>query len=314
MKNTSAEAADRIRVGISACLIGEPVRFDGGHKRDAFLADVFGKYVDWVPVCPEVEAGLGMPRETMRLINVHGETRFVSSKSGVDHTDTMTAWPERRLEQLAALNLCGFVFNRSSPSCGLERVRVYRNQGLLHRKGVGVFSAALARRLSTLPVEEEGRLHDPRLRENFASCVFAYKRWLDLSTQGINRAAVMQFHARHKFLLMAHSQSGLRMLGRLAASGEEYFGSFCEIMRRTPTRRNHTNVLHHLAGYFSQQLGSADRAELTELIDSYRRGLLPLIAPLTLIRHYARKYSVRYLLEQVYLDSHPEELMLLNQL
>ena len=194
------------------------------------------------------------------------------------------------------------------------RLRVYRNAGLLHRNGTGLYATALIERFANLPVEEEGRLNDPRLRENFVSSVFSYKRWLDLGTTRPTRATLMRFHARHKFLLMAHSQAGVRTLGNLVADGTAYFTAFCEIMRRTPTRRNHTNVLQHLSGYFSKQLDNNDRAELAELIESYRRGLIPLIVPVTLIRHYVRKYVVSYLDDQVYLNPHPGELMLLNEL
>jgi uncharacterized protein YbgA (DUF1722 family)/uncharacterized protein YbbK (DUF523 family) len=314
LKSTSSEQPERVRIGISSCLLGERVRFDGGHKRDAFLTDVFGRYVEWVPVCPEIEIGLGVPRETLRLRNDDGRVRLVSPGSGADHTEKMKAWSASRIEQLANQNLCGYVLKRSSPSCGLERVKVYRNTGLLHRDGVGLFAAALTNRLTNLPVEEEGRLNDPRLRENFVSSVFSYKRWMDLVKKGVTRASVMQFHANHKFLLMAHSQAGTRRLGNLTAAGEQYFNAFCEVMRRTPTRRNHTNVLQHLAGFFTKKLDPADRSELTGLIWDYHRGLVPLIVPVTLIRHYVRKFSVTYLEDQIYLNPHPHELMLLNQL
>jgi uncharacterized protein YbgA (DUF1722 family)/uncharacterized protein YbbK (DUF523 family) len=308
------EKLERVRIGISSCLLGERVRFDGGHKRDAFLADMFGRHVEWVPVCPEFEIGLGVPRETLRLVVNDGRVRLVAPRTGADHTDRMKSWAEHRIEQLAKLDLCGYVFKRASPSCGLQRVKVYRNTGLLHRDGIGLYASAVIERFANLPVEEEGRLNNPRLRENFVSCVFSYKRWLDFGTRRPTRAAVMRFHARHKFLLMAHSQAGVRTLGNLVAAGTEYFVAFCEVMRRIPTRRNHTNVLQHLSGYFSKQLDSSDRAELAELIESYRRGLLPLIVPVTLIRHYVRKYEVTYLEDQIYLNPHPDELMLLNEL
>jgi uncharacterized protein YbgA (DUF1722 family)/uncharacterized protein YbbK (DUF523 family) len=314
LKNTSLSSFDRVRVGISSCLLGQRVRFDGGHKRDSFLADVFARYVEWVPVCPEVELGLGTPRETLRLVNNDGVVRLIASSTGADHTEAMREWAEHRIDQLAKLGLCGYVFKRGSPTCGVERVKVYRRTGLLHRNGAGVFSAAVAEQLRNLPIEEEGRLNDARLRENFVSSVFSYKRWLDLAKTGITPASLMQFHARHKFLLMAHSQLAARRLGTLAARGAEYFTVFCEIMRLTPTRRNHTNVLQHLFGYFSERLDDTDRAELTLLIESYRLGTVPLIVPVTLIRHYVRKFEIAYLKDQVYLDPHPHELMLLNYL
>ena len=310
----TAEKFERVRIGISSCLLGERVRFDGGHKRDAFLADTFGRHVEWVPVCPEFEMGLGVPRETLRLVVDDGRVRLVAPRTGADHTDRMKVWAERRIEQLVSLDLCGYVFKRDSPSCGLQRVKVHQNTGLLHRNGTGLYASSVIERFANLPVEEEGRLNDPRLRENFVSCVFSYRRWLDLRTKGPTQAAVMQFHARHKFLLMAHSQTDTRILGNLVNAGAQYFSAFCEVIRRIPTRRNHTNVLQHLSGYFTRQLDSSDRAELTELIESYRRGLVPLIVPVTVIRHYVRKYRVSYLENQVYLNRHPDELMLLNEL
>jgi uncharacterized protein YbgA (DUF1722 family)/uncharacterized protein YbbK (DUF523 family) len=314
----------RVRIGISSCLLGERVRYDGGHKKDEFLTNHFGRYVEWVPVCPELEIGLGVPRESLRLVSDSEGTRLVAPASGLDHTERMRAWTKQRIAQLADQGLCGYVFKRSSPSCGLERVKVYRGTGLLHRQGRGLFAAGIVDQLPNLPVEEEGRLNDPRLRENFVSRVFCYRRWMDLQDAGLTRARIMEFHAHHKFLLMAHDQSGMRKLGNRIGQadrrvspkrlGTEYFDAFSEVMRHTPTRRNHTNVLQHLAGYFSGELGADDRAEMTEVIDRYRRGLLPLIVPITLIRHYVRKLDIEYLKGQVHLDPHPDELNLLNQL
>jgi uncharacterized protein YbgA (DUF1722 family)/uncharacterized protein YbbK (DUF523 family) len=313
-----------VRLGISSCLLGQEVRFDGGHKRDAFLVEVFGRYVEWVPVCPEVEMGLGVPRETMRLESHGGEVRLITPKTGADHTDLLRTFADNRLAALANERLCGYIFKKDSPSCGMERVRVYPNHTSPNRSGRGLFAAALMQRFPYLPVEEEGRLNDPRLRENFVSRVFAYQRWRQMAEKPITRAALMGFHARHKFLLVAHSQIGTQRLGRLLAHPEQfpdenalataYLEGFAEVMRKTPTRRSHTNVLQHLAGYVSKPLDPDEREELTEMIDQYRRGLLPLIVPVTLIRHYVRKFKVPYLLDQVYLTPHPHELMLLNQL
>ena len=314
----------RVRIGISSCLLGETVRFDGGHKKDEFLTSHFGRYVEWVPVCPEFEIGLGVPRESLRLVGDGKSTHLVAPRSGLDHTEKMNNWTRDHARRLGDQGLCGYVLKRSSPSCGLMRVKVYKDSGLLNRDGRGLFAAGLVDRFPNLPVEEEGRLNDPRLRENFVSQVFSYSRWMSLLKEGLTRARIMRFHARHKFLLMAHRQAGARSLGNLIGRssssvsarrfGEEYFDEFCAVMRHTPTRRNHTNVLQHLAGYFSDQLASDDRAELSEVIDRYRRELLPLIVPITLIRHYVRKLHVEYLEGQVYLKPHPDELNLLNQL
>jgi uncharacterized protein YbbK (DUF523 family)/uncharacterized protein YbgA (DUF1722 family) len=298
------EKLGRVRIGVS-CLLGERVRFDGGQERDAFLADMFGRYVEWVPVCPEFEVGLGVPRETLRLVVSDGRVRLVAPRTGADHTDRMKSWAEHRIEQLAKLDLCGYVFKHASPSCGPQRVKVYRHAGLLHRHGIGLYASAVIERFTNLPVEEEGRLNNPRIRENFVSCVFSYKRWLDFGTRFPTRAAVLRFHARHKFLLMAHSQAGVRTLGNLVAAGTEYFVAFCEVMRRIPTRQNHTNALQHLSGYFSKQLDSTDRAELWGMDRELATWSDPAHCPCALIRHYVRKYEVTYLEDQVYLNPIP---------
>lgn len=316
--------ASRIRIGISSCLLGEKVRYDGGHKKDEFLTSHFGRYVEWVPMCPEFEIGLGVPRESLRLVSTGNDTRLIAPRSGLDHTDQMNLWTKQQAGVLVDQGLCGFVLKRSSPSCGLERVKVYSDSGMPQRDGRGLFATGIAERFPNLPMEEEGRLNDPRLRENFVSRVFSYKRWMDLQKQNFTRARIMQFHAHHKYVLMAHEQAGVRRLGNLIGNadgsmparklGEEYFKAFCAVMHRTPTRRNHTNVLQHLAGYFSAKLDSGDRAELADVIERYRLDRLPLIVPIAFIRHYVHKFNVEYLQDQVYLDPHPDELNLLNQL
>jgi uncharacterized protein YbgA (DUF1722 family)/uncharacterized protein YbbK (DUF523 family) len=313
-----------VRIGISSCLLGEHVRFDGNHKRDAFLVEVFGRHVTWVPVCPEVEMGLGVPRETMRLERHGQEIRLVTPKTGADHTDRLRTFAAQRLAALSQERLCGYILKKDSPSCGMERVRLYPSTGVPDRSGQGLFAAALMQRFPHLPVEEEGRLQDPRLRENFIARVFAYQRWGQMAGQKITRAGLQQFHAQHKFLLVAHSHIDTQRVGRLLAHLEQfpdeqawaaaYLDGFAEVMRRPPTRRGHTNVLQHLAGYVSDHLDRDEREELTEMIEQYRRGFLPLIVPMTLIRHYVRKFQVPYLLDQVYLSPHPHELMLLNHL
>jgi uncharacterized protein YbgA (DUF1722 family)/uncharacterized protein YbbK (DUF523 family) len=322
--NSDRSTLPPVRIGISSCLLGEHVRFDGNHKRDAFLVEVFGRHVTWVPVCPEVEMGLGVPRETMRLERHGQEIRLVTPKTGADHTDRLRTFAAQRLAALSQERLCGYILKKDSPSCGMERVRLYPSTGVPDRSGQGLFAAALMQRFPHLPVEEEGRLQDPRLRENFIARVFAYQRWGQMAGQKITRAGLQQFHAQHKFLLVAHSHIGTQRIGRLLAHPEQfpdeqawaaaYLDGFTEVMRRPPTRRGHTNVLQHLAGYVSDHLDRDEREELTEMIEQYRRGFLPLIVPMTLIRHYVRKFQVPYLLDQVYLSPHPHELMLLNHL
>lgn len=310
------------RIGISACLLGQEVRYNGGHKRDAFLTDTFGRYVEWVAVCPEVEVGMGTPRPPIRLERRGEEIRLVRPSTGEDYTDAMRSWGQRRVAALIGMDLDGYVLKKDSPSCGMERVKVYSEAGAPSKDGRGLFAEALMAHLPDLPVEEEGRLNDPLLRENFIARVFVHHRWREGETEGWTRASLMRFHERHKFLLMARNQNGMRRLGRLLGDSGKgtpvadlaaaYRQGLTEVLRRPATRRGHTNVLQHLAGYVSDALDPTDRAELAETIERYRLGLVPLIVPLTLIRHHVRRQGVEYLQGQAYLEPHPYELMLLN--
>lgn len=318
----SAPDPPKLRVGISACLLGQEVRYNGGHKRDAFLTDTLGRYVEWVAVCPEVEVGMGTPRPPIRLERRGAEIRLVMPSTGEDYTDAMRDWAERRVAALIGMDLDGYVLKKDSPSCGMERVKVYQGASVPSKDGRGLFAETLIARLPDLPVEEEGRLNDPLLRENFIARVFVHHRWREGEREGWTRAALMRFHERHKFLLMARNQNGMRRLGRLLGdSGKEtpapelaaaYRRGLTEVLRRPATRRGHTNVLQHLAGFVSDPLDREDRAELAETIERYRLGLVPLIVPLTLIRHHVRRQGAEYLQGQAYLEPHPYELMLLN--
>ena len=310
-----------LRLGISRCLLGDEVRFDRGHKRDQFLTDVLGRYVEWVPVCPEVEAGLGIPREAMRLVGNPHHPRLVTITSKHDHTDTMETVVEERLTDLYRLDLSGFVFKRGSPSCGLERVRVYTTQGMPSHSGSGLFAHAFRQRFPLVPVEEEGRLCDPSLRENFIERVFCYRRFQDLLQNGVTKQALIRFHTVHKYLLLAHSQQQYEAMGRLVADAERYrlkdwtlkYGEhFMKALTLKATVRKHVNVLQHIAGHFKARLNSREKVELLGVIDDYHRGLTPLIVPLTLVKHYVQVLDVGYIRDQVYLNPHPKELMLRN--
>jgi uncharacterized protein YbgA (DUF1722 family)/uncharacterized protein YbbK (DUF523 family) len=312
---------EKIRVGISACLLGEKVRFDGGHKRDAFLVDTLGPFVEWVPVCPEVEIGLSTPRDTLRLVGTEGAPRLVVEKTGEDLTETMQRYARDKAEQLAALHLHGYVLKRASPSCGLFRVRVYPASGIPSGGGRGLFAAELARRFPLLPVEEEGRLTDARIRENFIERIFACARWQAFRHGTPRPAGLVAFHAAHKFTILAHSPRHYATLGQQVATAgrilsqarlDAYGALFMEALTVPATRQRNTNVLQHLAGFFKKQLSGDERAELAEVIHEYRHGLVPLIVPLTLIQHHVRRFSVTYLADQVYLRPHPKELMLRN--
>jgi uncharacterized protein YbgA (DUF1722 family)/uncharacterized protein YbbK (DUF523 family) len=309
-----------IRIGVSSCLLGAKVRFDGGHKKDDFLVNTFGEWVQCVPVCPEVEVGMGTPRESVRLVREGGEVRMVAPKSGTDWTKAMRTYSAQRVEKLAAAELSGYVLKKDSPSCGMERVKVY-GEGMPTKSGRGVFAEALLARFPNLPVEEEGRLCDPALRDNFVERVFAYHRvrrfFLDHWTVG----GLVAFHTAHKLQLMAHAPKSYEALGRLVARAkglprealrESYETEFMQGLKVIATTRRNSNVLLHILGYFKKLIDGEARAELLGLIEDYHRGLVPLIVPITLIRHYVRLHSVSYLVGQVYLQPHPKELMLRN--
>jgi uncharacterized protein YbgA (DUF1722 family)/uncharacterized protein YbbK (DUF523 family) len=315
----------RIRLGVSACLLGERVRYDGGHKRDRFLTDVLGDFVEWVPVCPEVEIGLGAPRDAIRLVGREAAPRLVVERTGEDLTARMTRFAAAKDAELRELD--GYVLKRASPTCGLHRVRVYGEDGALRGTGRGLFAAVLTRHLPLLPVEEEGRLTDPASRENFIERVFAAARWRTFVAARPGAAALVAFHTSQKLAVLAHSPPHYARLGRLVADAgprlkrrpeaapsalEEYGTLLMEALAIRATRGRHANVLQHAAGFFKRELEPDERAELAAVIDEYRRGLVPLVVPLTLVRHHVRRRRLAYLADQVYLDPHPKELMLRN--
>jgi uncharacterized protein YbgA (DUF1722 family)/uncharacterized protein YbbK (DUF523 family) len=315
------DAGERIRLGVSSCLLGEAVRYDGGHKHDRFLTDVLGRHVEWVPVCPEVEIGLPVPRDTLRLVGTPDAPRLVQAETGEDLTARMERYAGARVRALAELDLDGYVLKRASPSCGLFRVRVYRDNGIPAADGRGLFAAALTSALPALPVEEEGRLTDPAIRENFIERVFVASRWRGFLAARPRARDLVAFHARHKLAVLAHSPAHYARLGRLAATAgraftrtklDAYHVLLMEAFAVRATRGRHANVLQHMAGYFKRDLAAGERAELVEVIDEYRRGLVPLVVPLTLVKHHVRRLEVRYLADQVYLTPHPKELMLRN--
>lgn len=344
MSEWTATVPERLRLGVSSCLLGRNVRYDGGHKRDAFLMDTLNPYVEWIQVCPEIDIGLGTPRPPIRLERASrraangsegnggagrsatsGGVRLVMPATGEDLTERMTEYAERKVDTLREKRLAGYILKSNSPSCGMERVRLYDENGVPSRDGTGIYAAVLARRMPTLPTEEEGRLNDPRLRENFITRIFARGRWLELEAEGLTMRTLTSFHARHKYLLMSRDPDGTRKLGRLlgeagaisseaemAEVGAAYEAGFSETLAHLPSRGRHANVLQHLAGYVSDRIDDGDRAELTEAIHGYRVGLVPLIVPLTLLRHHIRRLQIDYLTDQVYLRPHPHELMLLN--
>jgi len=311
-----------IRLGVSTCLLGENVRYDGGHKLDRFLVNTLGQYVEWVPVCPEVEIGLSIPRESMRLVGEPEAPRLVTLKSGQDYTERMQTWARQRLEYLASVGLHGFIFKKDSPSSGLFRVKVYTEKGMPSKIGTGLFPREVMQRFPLLPLEEEGRLHDMHLRENFIDRIFAYYRWTHLLEENPTPGGLVQFHTAHKLTLMAHSPSHYQDMGRLVAQAgtlpweeleERYGRSLMEGLQVMTSPGKHANVLQHLMGFLKDELTREDKAELLAYIEDYRNELVPLIVPLTLLNHHLKRHAVpEWVHQQVYLYPYPKELMLHN--
>jgi uncharacterized protein YbgA (DUF1722 family)/uncharacterized protein YbbK (DUF523 family) len=311
----------KIKLGISACLLGEEVRYNGGHQLDRFLRDTLGRYVEYVPVCPEVEAGFSTPREPFRLVGDPENPRLITVDTKVDYTKHMNDWSRKRASELEGEDLCGFIFKSRSPSSGMERVKVYTEKGMPVKKGVGLFARAFMDRFPLLPTEEEGRLHDPVLRENFIERIFAMGRWREVCSQRKTRGRLVQYHTQHKLLIMSHSQALLTEMGRLVARAKqippaelysEYQRLLLESLKLKATKKKHINVLQHVQGYFKRVLTTDEKKEISEIIGTYRKGDYPLIVPITLLNHYVRKYDEPYLKEQYYLQPHPLELKLRN--
>jgi uncharacterized protein YbgA (DUF1722 family)/uncharacterized protein YbbK (DUF523 family) len=311
----------KIKLGISSCLLGENVRYDGGHKLDRFLQDTLGQYVEYVPICPEVECGLGIPRESMHLEGEPESPRLITTRTRQDMTQRMVDWARKRIIQLEKEYLCGFIFKSDSPSSGMERVKIYNENKMPVKKGVGIFARIFMEHFSLLPVEDEGRLHDPGLRENFIERIFALKRWREASNKEQSRRSLVDFHTRHKLLILAHSPRHYSKMGKLVAGqkslslqelNRQYQALLLESLELKTTPKKNVNVLQHMMGYFKQQLSADEKKELLEIINHYQRGYIPLVVPVTLISHYVRKYDQPYLEGQVYLNPHPLELQLRN--
>jgi uncharacterized protein YbgA (DUF1722 family)/uncharacterized protein YbbK (DUF523 family) len=312
---------DKIRIGVSACLLGQPVRFDGGHKHDHYLTDTLGQYLDFVPVCPEVESGFPIPREALRLVGNPQNPRLITSRTNIDHTDRMIDWAEKRVRELETEGLCGFIFKSDSPSSGLMRVKVYNPKGMAEKKGVGLFARTFVQHFPLLPVEEEGRLNDPKLRETFIEQIFTLKRWRESLARGRSMKTLIDFHSRHKLLMLSHSPANAGVMGKLVADGKQmpiqavyakYESLLIETLRMKSTIKKNLNVLEHILGYFKKRLSADEKQEMLAIFDRYRDEIVPLIVPVTLLNHYVRKFGEPYLEQQVYLNPHPVALKLRN--
>ncbi|MBN2509011.1 MAG: DUF523 and DUF1722 domain-containing protein [Spirochaetales bacterium] len=312
---------EKIKVGISSCLLGNNVRYDGGHKQDRFITDTLSAWCEFVPVCPEVECGLSVPRESMRLVGTKDNHRLLTVRTRTDHTSRMANWTKKRLSELEKEDLVAFIFKTKSPSSGLRGIKVYSPEGNVVSVGAsGMFAEAFTRRFPDIPVEDEGRLHDMPLREQFIETIFVLKRWRDTVKHGKPKDLV-EFHTRHKYTFMAHHPELLRALGKTVAGlgagsfsdvKDAYMHDLLKLLASRKTVKKNYNALLHINGYFKDNLDREETAELLEQAERYRKEMVPLIVPLTLIRHYARKFKQEYLLSQYFLDPHPIELKLLN--
>lgn len=317
---------ERVKIAISSCLLGQEVRYDGSHKRDSYITGTLSQYFDFVPICPEVGAGLGVPRPTMHLVRREGSLRAVNTKdNSIDHTDAIKGYFRQTLPVINSV--CGYILKKNSPSCGMERVKVYdptKPNVPPEKDGVGIFAQCLKQDFPLLPIEEEGRLSDPILRENFIGRVFVYHRWRHLQAKGMKPGDLVNFHAEHKYILMAHDQGIARELGHLVAqvgmaedftqAANTYIHLLMQALSKRVSRGQHANVLMHLMGYLKSNLDGDDRQELLETIHEYRKGYLPLVVPITLLKHHFRRHPQPYVERQHYLNPHPSELMLRNQL
>ncbi len=310
-----------VRIGISSCLLGENVRYDGGHKLDRFLAETLGQYVVYVPVCPEVECGLGIPRESMHLEGDPENPKLVTTRTKVDLTDRMKRWALKRVKELESEDLSGFIFKSRSPSSGMERISVFNEKGQPVKRGVGIFARAFMDHFPHVPVEEDGRLNDPGLRENFIEAIFTLGRWRDLCRGKRTVGNLVRFHTTHKLLLLSHSRKHYTEMGRLVAGGKSlspaklytsYGDLLVQALKVKGTRNKNTDVLMHAMGYFKKVLSTEEKKELLEHLEIYKSGQVPLIVPLTLIKHYIMKYDESYLKDQVYFHPHPLEVLLRN--
>jgi uncharacterized protein YbgA (DUF1722 family)/uncharacterized protein YbbK (DUF523 family) len=314
---------EKIKLGISSCLLGENVRYDGGHKLDQFLKNTWGEYVEYVPVCPESECGLGVPREVMHLKGDPASPRLITTHTGQDMTRRMMTWAQSRVIQLEKEALCGFIFKSDSPNCGIARIKIYNENTMLVKKGMGIFAGIFMVHFPLLPVEDEERLNNPVLRENFVERIFTLKRWRKMLKKKRNRRNLIDFHTKHKLLTLAHSPRHYQRMEKLV-SGQENI-SLPELIRRyqvllleslelKTTPQKNTNVLLHIMDYFKKRLSAGEKKELLEVISHYQKGYLPLVVSVTLFNRYVRKYDQPYLKEQIYLNPHPLELQLRSPL
>ena len=316
------EPDKNITLGISACLMGEKVRYDGGHKRSSFCMNTLTDYFHFTPVCPEVAIGLGIPRQPIRLVGDQTTVRVIGTDNpDLDVTEKLADYGRQKAEELS--DICGYILMQKSPSCGMERVKVYHKNGSpLGKSAPGAYAQSLMIEKPLLPIEEEGRLHDPVLKENFFTRVYAYHRWQELLKDPSHKA-VVDFHSIHKYTIMAHNPQDYAALGRVVAEGgklpleqllNDYFVAFMETLKQRATRKSHTNTLMHILGYVKKSVASDERNQFLLQVEEYRRGIVPLVVPMTMLKHFVENHGSDYIRQQTYLQPYPDQLGLRNQI
>lgn len=312
---------DKLKIGISSCLLGNKVRYDGNHKLDHYITETLGQFFQFIHLCPEVDCGLGIPREAMHLVGDPSSPHLLTIKTQIDLTERFCKWTDDKLVSLSSENLCGFIFKAKSPSCGLGDTKIYDDKNDSIRKSSGLFTNKFAKRFPLVPVIDDGRLHNQGLRENFIERVFVYARWQQYLKNKPECSDLIKFHQIHKLLIMAHSPQKQHALGKMVSNcgkdfsvrlQNEYIKELMKTLSLSATVKKNTNVLQHIAGYFKKKLSSDQKIELQEIIENYHRGQVPLIVPVTILKHYVRSFKEPYLMNQIYLAPHPMELMLRN--
>jgi len=313
---------NKIKIGVSSCLLGEEVRWNGGHKKDRYVQGILDNYFDYVPTCPEVDVGMGVPREAVALYGTLENSKMISKKSKTDWTGKMNTYMKDRINELGNADLCGYIFKSKSPSCGIGRVPIYSKFGSNKvRHGPGMFASAFMKTLPLIPVEDEGRLHDPVIRENFIVRVFCFNRLQTFLKERFTMGALVSFHTKHKFLILSHSKKQYDAMGKLVANAKKiktaelktrYSKLFMAALTYKSTPKKNTDVLLHMTGFLKKILTREEKKNILSVIEDYRNELLPLVVPVTLIYHQVKKHNIEYLLDQVYLNPHPKELMLRN--
>ena len=320
-KSRKTYTDNTIRIGVSACLLGQEVRYDGGHSYEPYVAETLAGPCELISVCPEAELGMGTPRETVDLVGLVDEPHMVATHTRKDWTGPMNRWSAKRARELAAADLCGYVFKRNSPSCGVFRVKVHQEQGPVKRKGRGLFAAEFSQRFPLVPIEEEVRLRDPQLRENFIVRVFALQRLRQIFAGRWQRNALVLFHARETELLQTHDPRAVQQLDQMVALmphtkpavfRDQYQAAFMAILAKSATPARHARVLNQLTKILVPHISRQEQRVLRDRITDFRQGHLPLLVPQTLLRHYAELHGVEELDFPSYLNPDPRERLLCN--